>query len=405
MISLFALLLLAAQAQAQKEALAVLVVGVDNWMFGDVLAHMVGEELKRSNPNLVPVTRERFVQDKLKALRRATGKIYLCELREWASKQDLSQVCLVEAQGGSAGVAFSFKHSAQSYSAHLIEVSGGATSRSANFTFTHAGAPQKMSSAELNKVAWEVVGRLQSSSSKAISYANCYSPGPDDLVEMVFVEGGTFAMGCLDGRDTKSGGKCSGPPTQVTVSDFWIGKYEVTQKEWAAVMGGTFVDWLKENVTLAIIFSGIGSNYPAYYVSYNDALAFIAALNARTGKEYRMPTEAEWEYAARGGALSNGYEYSGSDTVDNVAWYAGNSGYTSHEVGKKAGNELGIYDMSGNVAEWCSLYGSSGAGVSPTAVGGGDYYDDKDFCRVAHRFTNEPSAANHPLIGFRVVLP
>jgi hypothetical protein len=98
MISLFALLLLAAQAHAQRQPLAVLVVGVDSWMFGDVIAHIVGEELKRSNPNLVPVTREKFAQDKLKVLRRATGEISLCELRTWANAQGLSRVCLVEAK-------------------------------------------------------------------------------------------------------------------------------------------------------------------------------------------------------------------------------------------------------------------------------------------------------------------
>jgi formylglycine-generating enzyme required for sulfatase activity len=422
-ISLLALLLLAAQAQAQKQPLAVLVVGVDSWMFGDVIAHIVGEELKRGNPDLVPVTREKFVQNKLKALRRATGWINYCELRDWANEQGLSQVCLVEAKAGGSNTAFSFTHAQQKYSAQVIDATSNTSSCVANFTFNRGGGGE-MAPAELTKVAWEVVGRLQSNSCKTPHHIRCYMFEP----EMVFVAGGEFTMGCLVGRDTQSGTSCRPgeyPTTQVMLSPFWIGKYEITQSTWEAVMEKNYKDWLDETYPRAI-FRCIGDSCPAGFFSYSECVDFIERLNTHTGKTYQLPTEAQWEYAARGGASTHGYEYSGSNTKGDVAWYFGNSGDNMgtenprlHVVGTRAGNELGIHDMSGNIWEWCQDWyadvlpsGTNPLGptkdestMNANVIRGGSFstWDNVDVVRVAyrhwrpsHRFTTA---------GLRVVLP
>ncbi|MDR3366564.1 MAG: formylglycine-generating enzyme family protein [Prevotellaceae bacterium] len=442
MISLFALLLLAAQAQGAKEPLAVLVVGVDNWMFGDVIAHIVGEELKRGNPNLVPVTREKFVQNKLKALRRASGDLNRCELRDWANNQKLSQVCLVEAKADGA-TAFSFNSAKQSYSALRIHVADNRMSCSANFTFSR-GATGEMGSAELTKVAWEVVGRLQSNGCK-ISDVRCFDFEP----EMVLVEGGTFEIGCKADRDCW-GSKCCldarpGNRTSsvtVTLSDFQMGKYEVTQSEWVTVMRATsFRSWA-ESKGYSNFSSGFGDRHPVYGVNYADIVQFLDSLNVRTGRkgsghEYRLPTEAEWEYAARGGKkmydaafCSIGCRYSGSGTAWHVAWSEENSGEKAHEVGTRktqtkngtpspvdGGNQLGIHDMSGNVSEWCKDWYSSdylppnnssnptGPVSGSTRVFRGGHWEVGACMLAACRNFGIPPSNRDFFLGFRVVLP
>jgi formylglycine-generating enzyme required for sulfatase activity/tRNA A-37 threonylcarbamoyl transferase component Bud32 len=216
-------------------------------------------------------------------------------------------------------------------------------------------------------------------------------------LDMIFVAGGTFTMGCTSehGSDCHDNEK---PAHQVTVSDFYIGKYEITQAQWKAVMG--------DNP------SGFkGDSLPVERVNWNDVQAFISKLNAQTDKDYRLPTEAEWEYAARGGVQSCGYRYSGSNTVGDVSWYDNNSGKT-HPVGTKRANELGIYDMSGNVWEWCNdWYGtySSSSQTNPNGAlsdstrvyrGGGWAYSEWSM-RVSYRRSSTPVLRVKSL-GFRL---
>ena len=201
--------------------------------------------------------------------------------------------------------------------------------------------------------------------------------------EMVFVGGGTFQMGgnYIDEL----------PVHSVTLSDYYIGQTEVTQELWKAVMGSSpsYSDY-------------VGAKNPVNDVSWNDCQEFISKLNRLTGGSFRLPTEAEWEYAARGGNKSRGYKYSGSDYLGSVAWYKDNSGDEVHPVGSKSANELGLYDMSGNVWEWCSdWYGDypSSPQTNPTGpssgsgrvLRGGSYCDGESLCRSAYRSNYFPT--------------
>lgn len=232
--------------------------------------------------------------------------------------------------------------------------------------------------------------------------------------EMVYVKGGTFRMGATEeqGEDAFDREK---PVHSVTLSDYYIGKYEVTQGLWEAVMGTTLEEERdKEGKDLPLY--GQGADYPMYYVNWEEAHAFVKKLSDMTGKNYVLPTEAQWEYAARGGVKSKGYKYSGSNEIDDVAWYWENSErkYAGSPVGTKRPNELGIYDMSGNVWEWCSdWYGSyseapqtNPAGPENGAFGvvrGGSWYNPARDCRVSCRDDSYPGDGNFDL-GFRVAL-
>ena len=217
---------------------------------------------------------------------------------------------------------------------------------------------------------------------------------------MVGVKGGTFTMGrtAEQGSDAFDWEK---PTHQVTLSDYYIGETEVTQALWKAVMGSN-----------PSYFSG--TNLPVEKVSWNDCQTFITKLNQLTGKNFRLPTEAEWEYAARGGQKSRGYKYAGSNTLSNVGWYSDNSSNKTHPVKQKQANELGLYDMSGNVSEWCQdWYGSysSGAQTNPKGpssgsirvIRGGSWLDSASYCRVAFRGSISPGN-RYNYLGFRVVL-
>ncbi len=250
---------------------------------------------------------------------------------------------------------------------------------------------------------------------------------------MVNVTGGSFSMGSNTGNADEQ------PVHSVTVNSFSISKYEVTVAEFRrfveatnyvteaeksgggsyALFNGTWqyksgVNWHYNAV--GTLRNATEDRHPVIHVSWNDAVAYCTWLSSKTGKTYRLPTEAEWEYAARGGINSKGYTYSGSNNIDEVAWYSSNSSMATHEVGLKKANELGIYDMSGNVWEWCSdwytntYYGSSPSN-NPTGASSSSYRVLRSGCwycgvqdsQVANRDDGTPDrrAAD---IGFRVVL-
>ena len=218
---------------------------------------------------------------------------------------------------------------------------------------------------------------------------------------MVYVEGGTFTMGATSeqGSDASSDEK---PTHSVTLSNYYIGETEVTQGLWEAVMGSN-PSYFKGN-----------SRLPVESVSWEDCQRFISKLNSMTGQQFHLPTEAQWEYAARGGSRSRGYKYSGSNDLGSVAWYDDNSGSKTHVVKTKSANELGLYDMSGNVTEWCSdWYGSysSGSQTNPTGASsgsgrvgrGGGWGNITGGCRSAYRYYCTPSDCDDSL-GLRLAL-
>lgn len=262
------------------------------------------------------------------------------------------------------------------------------------------------------------------------------------------VEGGTFQMGATSeqGSDAYSS---ESPVHSVTLSSFYMGETEVTQELWKAVMGSNpsyfapkessvaqcsydaFVADAKRlnakkqgSVRIpsrqewdATMKTTEGSlKNPVEMVSWDDCQEFISKLNQLTGRNFRLPTEAEWEYAARGGKKSQGYKYAGSNTIDDVAWYTKTSNDSgTKQVKTKSPNELGLYDMSGNVWEWCQdLYGEYGSASQANPQGpssgslrvlrGGDWFDDSGGCRVSNRDDGHPGYRDSTL-GFRLCLP
>ena len=247
-----------------------------------------------------------------------------------------------------------------------------------------------------------------------------------NLLSMVLVPGGSFSMGSASGDADEK------PIHQVTVSSFMLGKYEVTQEQYQLVMGTNPSNFKS---------GSDAPSRPVEQVKWYDAVAFCNALSAKEGLApvytikgtsvsaefskygYRLPTEAEWEYAARGGPSSRGYTYSGSNDVGQVAWYSSNSGSSTHVVGTKAPNELGLYDMSGNVWEWCwdwydksyysasqakdPLGAASGAASGASSGGfrvirGGSWFDSAEYLRSAYRDNFSPGISFY-LLGFRVL--
>ena len=219
--------------------------------------------------------------------------------------------------------------------------------------------------------------------------------------EMINVEGGIFKMGGPEGQEQ--------PTHTVTLGSYRMGKYEVTVAEYKVfcTAAGRFMPtaptW------------GWNEKHPMVNVSFDDAIAYCKWLSETTGKTYRLPTEAEWEYAARGGNKSDGYMYAGSNVFDEVGWNVDNAGGQTQECGRKKPNELGLYDMSGNASEWCkdwySFY-SNGPSVNPQGpswgdqrvMRGGSWEDKVYYTRVAHRWGMIPFGG-YKSFGFRVVVP
>jgi sulfatase modifying factor 1 len=258
--------------------------------------------------------------------------------------------------------------------------------------------------------------------------------------ELVFVQGGNFYMGSK--KDAPDASVDEKPLHEVKLSSFFIGKYEVTYGEFKTFVnetgyqtdadknGGSYI-WnttenkyeKKEGLNWKYDAQGqprdiVEKRHPVIHVSWNDAQAYINWLNSKAGKSYRLPTEAEWEFAARGGNKSQGYLYSGSNSINLVAWYNENSGNGTHPVGEKQANELGIFDMTGNVWEWCQdWYGASyyagrpDLDANPKGLTTGQYRVNRGgsvntipaICRVTIRVRDTPGNRRSTL-GFRLVL-
>jgi formylglycine-generating enzyme required for sulfatase activity len=218
---------------------------------------------------------------------------------------------------------------------------------------------------------------------------------------MVRVEGGTFQMGAT-GEQGSDADRDEKPVHKVTLSPYYIGETEVTQALWEAVMGSNPSNFK-------------GNNRPVERVSWNDCQKFVQKLNQKTGREFRLPTEAEWEFAARGGNKSCGYKYSGSNNSEDVAWFGDNSSLQTHDVKTKQANELGLYDMSGNVWEWCQDWyakkypsstqtnpvGSSSGYIRVNR--GGSWSSETKLCRVSSRGFIAPDARYY-FLGLRLAL-
>lgn len=210
---------------------------------------------------------------------------------------------------------------------------------------------------------------------------------------MLYVQGGVYTMG-----NKEIGTK------KVAVKGFYMGETEVTQSLWTEVMGSNPSHFK-------------GDDLPVESVSWDDCQEFIQKLNAKTGKKFRLPTEAEWEFAARGGKQSQGYEYAGSNAIDDVAWYYNNCGTLTrsknprtHSVKSKQANELGLYDMTGNVWEWCSdsfqykeKTSNIDAGNASKVVKGGSWFNTEHSCKVSFHYNFEPDSHN-VTHGFRLVM-
>ena len=274
------------------------------------------------------------------------------------------------------------------------------------------GVPLKQVTGDVNKqvqagshrIVWDVLSEREKLAGANICFKVEVNSGRFTVngvsFEMVRVEGGTFRMGATSEQGSDADGD-EKPVHSVTLSGYYIGKTEVTQVLWEAVMG--------------INPSRFKGDYlPVENVSWDDCQEFIRKLNSMTGQNFRLPTEAEWEFACRGGNNSRGYKYSGSNNLGSVAWYDGNSGNKTHPVGTKAPNELGIYDMSGNVWEWCAdWYGdySSGAQTNPTGpyggsnrvYRGGSWNYDVGRCRSSNRDFYYPSIRDI-ILGLRLAL-
>lgn len=236
---------------------------------------------------------------------------------------------------------------------------------------------------------------------------------------MVYVEGGDYLMGVQrtkkDSPNYEPDAPFESTVHKETVKDFYIGQTEVTQELWKAVTGMTLQqhheiaiekedEWYKKRIPWNYTIIGEGDDYPMYYIGKDEVINFIEKLNRLTGEKFRLPTESEWEYAARGGNQSKGYLYSGANNINDVAWYNGNSDSLIHPVAQKQPNELGLYDMNGNVWEMCADCWKTDFIDGPTdcrgyPIRGGGAWEKKESCTPSRRM-----GAGTRDMGFRLAM-
>lgn len=315
------------------------------------------------------------------------------------------------------------KYNTQLYiEAYLVDVETGQMTNPATQYINVQNDDYSTLPASCNELAKEMLGEIAGTPRKSARIgggATSRSTAGQDFTEdtwginmkMIWVEGGEFLMGC-----TSEQSGCEDDEKnvrRVTVDGFYIGQFEVTQSQWEKVIG-TSIYQQRNKANSSYSLYGTGADYPMYYVSWEEAMEFCRLLSNKTGKTYTLPTEAQWEYAARGGNKPDGTKYAGSNMIDVVAWYGGNSGSSTHPVGTKRANSLDIYDMSGNVWEWCkdwyntSYYSSDTDNPAGPSSGssrvnrGGGWGSGASNCRVANRGSISPGYRGSDL-GFRVV--
>ncbi|MDR3187768.1 MAG: formylglycine-generating enzyme family protein [Prevotellaceae bacterium] len=376
-----------AQGSGNKPTLAVFVVGMDNSL-GNSLTTELGTKLINGGQYALTAVDVTGKRDELRAAYTTGGgsSIDRNALAAWGRANGISAICLVVDD---------VKGSDHMFYAQLIDTKDRKLSGKGSYIRTGVG------SGELTRVSSALAQQLNGPERKRSAPAPTRNYPAELDIEMVFVEGGTFEMGCTaEQTDCQSNEK---PAHSVTLRSYYIGKYEVTQKQWVTVMGSNPSTQKGDD------------QQPVDNVKWVDVDTFLMKLKQLTGKNYRLPTEAEWEYAARGGAKSQKYKFSGGDDFGEVAWCSLNSSSSSRPVGTRKPNELGIYDMTGNVWEWCSDWNgvySSASVQDPTgpATGssrvfrGGGYKDGATWSRNAVRPTHPPTSSRVDL-GFRVGLP
>ena len=327
------------------------------------------------------------------------------------------------------------KYGSQLYiEAYLVDVETGQMTNPASQYVNIPNEDYSTLPASCNALAEEMLGALAGSSRKSSIIGNSSSSHPSanqDFVEnawdinmkMIWVEGGEFMMGCTS-EQSYNCERDEMNVRRVTLDGFYIGMLEVTQSQWEKVVGTTVYQQRKKEESKSpwsIPMSGVGPDYPMYFVDWEEAMEFCHLLSNKTGKTYTLPTEAQWEYAARGGKHAEGMKYAGSDKIDAVAWYYYNSLNKSgdipvpeaHPCGTKRANALGIYDMTGNVEEWCKdWYSSSYISYdtnNPTGPSSGSahvcrgcgFNGTEESCRLTDRTYS--SGSRYATLGFRVV--
>ncbi len=412
LVILFAVIVNPLQSQSQKLKLAVYATGnVDNLLKNIAQNNASTELVNCGRYQMIERSAEflRFVSEEQNYQR--SGAVDDNQIAELGKQYGADCVCVVDIT----------KVDNYLYVAtRMIDVTVATSQRAGDAENTNYSTPadlRKCVTAAVKKMegvnagnSYQPVGNGNSYYGNAASGQNYTENAFGINMKMVYVQGGSYNMGCTG----EQGGDCDDDEKTVryvTVSDFYIGQFEITQAQWQAVMGTSV--YKQQSKAGGSSTYGTGNDYPMYYVSWEEAKEFCRRLSQQTGKTYRLPTEAEWEYAARGGKKTQNTKYAGGYSLDYVGWYTSNSSGKTHAVGTKNANELGIYDMSGNVWEWCEdWYGdyrsydtdnpTGASSGSNRVLRGGGWDFNAMGCRVSYRSGDSPGN-RYGDGGFRVV--